>query len=62
MKNKSDIKAKQKILDDYIKKYNIGEKVTIGFSIPEAYKYASQIGKDINDLSGNEISKFKRKS
>ncbi len=53
---------KQKMIDDYLKKNNPSQSVVIGFSIPEAYRYATKVGKNINELSHDELERFSTKN
>ncbi len=52
---------KQKIVDTYLKTHDPFQSVVIGFSIPEAFRYASKVGKSINELSADELQQFAKK-
>ncbi len=52
---------KKKIVDAYLKTHDPSQPVFIGFSIPDAFRYAEKAGKNINELSPEELQLFSTK-
>ncbi len=46
------------IVEDYLERYDPRQTVYIGFNIPDAYRYAKSVKKQIGDLSKEELSQF----
>ncbi len=46
------------IADSYLLQHNPLQAVSIGFSIPDAYRYAKRNNKNFADLTEKEISQF----
>ena len=45
------------LMEEYLTKYDPRQPVTIGFNIPEVYRYAKSINKAISELTNKEIKK-----
>ena len=47
-----------KLVEEYLIKYDPKQSVTIGFSIPEVYRYAKSKNKAVAELTNREIEQF----
>ncbi len=61
MMNQVSRSEKQKIVDTYLETHDPLQPVIIGFSIPDAFRYAARVGKSINELSSEELQRFSTK-
>ncbi len=61
MMNQVSRSEKQKVVDAYLKTHDLSQPVFIGFSIPDAFRYAEKVGKNINELSPEELQIFSTK-
>lgn len=58
MRTPENKSKKCKIVEEYLQSYDPRQKVEIGFSIPDAYRYAEKVNKPISELTEEELQQF----
>lgn len=58
MRTPENKSKKSEIVEEYLQSYDPRQKVNIGFSIPDAYRYAERINKSISEMTEEELQQF----